>query len=279
MTYSRKSYSYSSISRDKKCCSCTAIGCRRSCLRCLARVPFATLVATVMCVAGVVIFLGAVLRAVDSTIRMLEVVFERRSPYGPSELRAAALVAAALMGLLELCLLLVGCLTTGPTRERLGNRARVGGRLSCALLLALSYLALLAWLVLALFMAISALLCALAGALCNQLKQEQQCLDLRQFEFLISQETTPLRHTGEPLLLLCGAQRKEFCKDWVEPSSLLLWLGAAAALLVLLGLVQHLMCLAANYAHLRDQQKLLDLQLLQDLQDTEMTTLGSKDRF
>lgn len=104
------------------------------------------------------------------------------SPYrcSPSELRAAALVAAALMGLLELCLLLVGCLTTGPTRERLGNRARVGGRLSCALLLALSYLALLAWLALALFMALSALLCALAGALCNQLRQEQQCLDLRQ---------------------------------------------------------------------------------------------------
>lgn len=88
-----------------------------------------------------------------------------------------------------------------------------------------------------------------------------------------------MRNTGEPLMLLCGGRRKEFCKDWVEPCGLLLWLAAGAGLLVLLGLVHHLMCLAANYAHLRDQQKLLDLQLLQDLQDTELTTLGSKDRF
>ncbi|KAM7290916.1 neuronal membrane glycoprotein M6-b isoform X2 [Ixodes scapularis] len=98
-------------------------------------------------------------------------------------------------------------------------------------------------------------------------------------EFLLPRDFPVYEANGKPAMQLCDVRRKEFCKDWVEQCGLLLWLAGGAALLALLGLVKHLMCLAANYAHLRDQQKLLDLQLLQDLQDTELTTLGSKDRF
>ncbi|CAN7939808.1 unnamed protein product, partial [Ixodes hexagonus] len=258
---------------------CIFAGCKRPCARCLSRVPFATLVATVMCCAGVAIFLGAVLRAVASTMRMIEVVFKRPNPYGPAELQATAVGTAVAMGLLELCLVAVGFLTTGPTRERLGARARIGGRLSCGLLIVLSYLVLLVWLVLALLLVAAALSVTLAGGLCNQLKQEHQCLDLTQLEFLLPQDFPVRLVDGEPAMRLCYERRKEFCKDWVEQCGLLFWLAGGAAVLALLGLAQHLMCLAANYAHLRDQQKLLDLQLLQDLQDTELTTLGSKDRF
>ncbi|CAN8032771.1 neuronal membrane glycoprotein M6-b isoform X1 [Ixodes scapularis] len=279
MTYNRKSYSYSSISKEKRCVCCSPNGCKRPCARCLSRVPFATLVATVMCCAGVAIFLGAVLRAVASTMRMVEVVFKRPNPYGPAELQAAAIGTAVAMGLLELCLVAVGFLTTGPTRERLGARARVGGRLSCGLLIVLSYLVLLVWLALALLLVTAALSVTLVGGMCNQLKQEYQCLDFRQLEFLLPRDFPVYEANGKPAMQLCDVRRKEFCKDWVEQCGLLLWLAGGAALLALLGLVKHLMCLAANYAHLRDQQKLLDLQLLQDLQDTELTTLGSKDRF
>lgn len=74
----------------------------------------------------------------------------------------------------------VGFLTTGPTRERLGARARVGGRLSCGLLIVLSYLVLLVWLALALLLVTAALSVTLVGGMCNQLKQEYQCLDFRQ---------------------------------------------------------------------------------------------------
>jgi len=43
--------------------------------------------------------------------------------------------------------------------------------------------------------------------------------------------------------------------------------------------IHYLMCLSANYAHIRDHEKFQELQDLQFLQDGEMTLVGSKDRF
>ena len=42
--------------------------------------------------------------------------------------------------------------------------------------------------------------------------------------------------------------------------------------------VHYLMCLAANYAHIKDQEKFMDLQEIQFLHESEMSTLP-KDRF
>jgi hypothetical protein len=43
--------------------------------------------------------------------------------------------------------------------------------------------------------------------------------------------------------------------------------------------IHYLMCLAANYAHIRDHEKFQELQELQYLQDPELSVAGSKDRF
>lgn len=43
--------------------------------------------------------------------------------------------------------------------------------------------------------------------------------------------------------------------------------------------IHYLMCLSANYAHIRDHEKFQELQELQYLQDPELSVAGSKDRF
>jgi len=43
--------------------------------------------------------------------------------------------------------------------------------------------------------------------------------------------------------------------------------------------IHYLMCLSANYAHIRDHEKFQELQDLQFLQDGEIPLAGSKDRF
>jgi len=43
--------------------------------------------------------------------------------------------------------------------------------------------------------------------------------------------------------------------------------------------IHYLMCLSANYAHIRDHEKFQELQELQFLQDPELSVAGSKDRF
>jgi hypothetical protein len=43
--------------------------------------------------------------------------------------------------------------------------------------------------------------------------------------------------------------------------------------------IHYLICLSANYAHIRDHEKFQELQELQYLQDPELSMAGSKDRF
>jgi len=56
-------------------------------------------------------------------------------------------------------------------------------------------------------------------------------------------------------------------------------LATAACLLVIISLIHYLICLSANYAHIRDHEKFQELQEMQYLQDPELSMAGSKDRF
>lgn len=90
-------------------------------------------------------------------------------------------------------------------------------------------------------------------------------------------------------LKICDTNRvKLFCRDYVEKAEVMFILATIAALLVVLSLVHYLMCLSANYAHIRDHEKFQELQELQYLKDDDLDTpqsgLGtldhrSKDRF
>jgi hypothetical protein len=71
---------------------------------------------------------------------------------------------------------------------------------------------------------------------------------------------------------------KAFCKDAVEKAEVMFILATLSCLLIILSLVHYLMCLAANYAHIRDHEKFQELQELQNLNDMEFTA-SSKDRF
>lgn len=78
---------------------------------------------------------------------------------------------------------------------------------------------------------------------------------------------------------ICEPYRmKAFCKDGVENAEVMFILATLATLLVILSLVHYLICLAANYAHIRDHEKFQDLQEIQNLSDLEYSVV-SKDRF
>lgn len=70
---------------------------------------------------------------------------------------------------------------------------------------------------------------------------------------------------------------KVFCKDSVEKAEVMFILASLSCILVILSLAHFLMCLAANYAHIRDHEKFQELQEIQNL--TEMEYGASKDRF
>ena len=71
---------------------------------------------------------------------------------------------------------------------------------------------------------------------------------------------------------------KAFCKDGVEKAEVMFILATLSCLLIILSLAHYLMCLAANYAHIRDHEKFQELQELQNLTEMEYSA-ASKDRF
>lgn len=103
------------------------------CNDCMARVPYATLIATIMCCLGVGIFCGTMYRGATLSSLMMDQVFNFRLGW----LEAVQLIFATIgasMAALGFMILCVGCLATGATRHKVYRawRTRVGGRISCA---------------------------------------------------------------------------------------------------------------------------------------------------
>lgn len=103
------------------------------CKSCITRIPYATLIATVMCLIGVGIFCGTMYRGASLSIIMFDVVFHFRLLWIEA-VQMIFVVIGASMGALGFMILFVGCLATGSTRYKVYKawRSRVGGRISCA---------------------------------------------------------------------------------------------------------------------------------------------------
>lgn len=71
---------------------------------------------------------------------------------------------------------------------------------------------------------------------------------------------------------------KAFCKDGVEKAEVMFILATLSCLLIILSLIHYLICLSANYAHIRDHEKFQELQEIQNLNDMEYSA-ASKERF
>lgn len=99
----------------------------------MTRMPYATLIATIMCLAGVGIFCGSMYRGLAFTRRMFEEIFAWRIDWLET-VQLTFVILGGCMGAVGLLILFVGFLATGETRKSVYKawQARVGGRISCA---------------------------------------------------------------------------------------------------------------------------------------------------
>lgn len=238
------------------------------CSRCMTRVPYGTLIATILCCAGVLAFLICLYRAVRLTLTMFEIVFTYNLEW-LSDLRVIFIIVGAFMGVLAITLLVLGIFSTGPTRSKVyrGWKSRVGGRISSGLCMAIVYVLTLVWLAMTCCLVVVVFVFYIWKRMCDT----SECIDLKQFHFLFP------NGTDIKILEICD-KKKIFCTDTVKYAGPYYIIAFAASLLVIISLIHYIMCLAANYTRIKDQEKLKDLQELQYLQDSEMGTLP-KDRF
>lgn len=244
------------------------------CQSCMARIPYATLIATLMCLLGVGIFCGTMYRGASLTIIMMDQVFHIRLIWIEAVQMIFTVIAAG-MAALGFMILFVGFLATGATRYKVYRawRSRVGGRISCAVLMGLTYLLNFVWTLILCFLVIVTFIYTMFWNMCSSVERSLSCIDLTQFYFMF-----PANTKIEEMKICDKYEIKAFCKDGVENAEVMFILATLATLLVILSLVHYLMCLSANYAHIRDHEKFQELQEIQNLNELEYSAT-SKDRF
>ncbi|XP_066146353.1 proteolipid protein DM beta isoform X2 [Euwallacea fornicatus] len=248
---------------------------RGCCEKCLTRIPYATLIATIMCALGVIIFCGTMFRGASLSVLMFSQVFNMQL-FWVDAVKMTFVLIGACMGALGLMILTVGFLATGATRHKVykGWGSRVTGRLSCAIFMGITYVLQIAWLLMFCCLVVVTFLFTIFWKMCEnpRVASMQDPIDLTQFYFLF-----PAGTRQEHMKVEGESNVKAFCKDYVEKVEIMFILATVSAVLVILSLVHYLMCLAANYAHIRNQEKFLQFQDLQMLNDADM--LSAKDRF
>lgn len=206
------------------------------------------------------------------------------------------IIIAAGMAALGFMILFVGFLATGATRYKVYRawRSRVGGRISCAVLMGITYLLNFTWTLILCFLVIVTFIYTMFWNMCSSVEQSLSCIDLTQFRkssrisniiietklvYLCSVDFMFPPNTKLEDMKVCEKYEiKAFCKDGVENAEVMFILATLSTLLVILSLVHYLMCLSANYAHIRDHEKFQELQEIQNLNELEYSAT-SKDRF
>ncbi|KRZ11913.1 Neuronal membrane glycoprotein M6-b, partial [Trichinella zimbabwensis] len=232
----------------------------------IGRVPFASLIALSITWIGVAVFAAMNFQAVNASLQQLRSVFNAEIHW-LNKVQLSFIVSAVIMFVFAGLLTVIGALATGSTRDRVyyGWKARLGGRISTALFLTLTYLVHIFWL--AIFTVVVSLcfvncilkrLCATVPAY-----TVDDCLDLSLFSVFFgdmrSSETWKL----------CGAALQQFCV-LTESANNYYIVSYFASLAVLLGLVHFMICLSANYAHIKDGFKYSELKEIQLIEETEL---------
>ncbi|XP_031340822.1 proteolipid protein DM beta isoform X1 [Photinus pyralis] len=248
---------------------------RGACDACMSRIPYATMIATIMCTLGVIVFCWTLFKGASLSMLMFEQVFKVRL-YWIDAIQMIFVIIGACMGALGCMILTVGCLATGATRRKVYRawRSRVGGRIGCAIFMVVTYILQIAWILMFAFLVIITFVFTIFWNMCDnpRVKELRDCIEFQQFYFLFPKGTL------QEHMQVCGENDiKLFCGDYVDKAELMFILATAATVLIILSLIHYLMCLSANYAHIRDHEKFQELQDLHYLTDPDMG--GSKDRF
>ncbi|VDD90637.1 unnamed protein product [Enterobius vermicularis] len=242
---------------------------------CLARVPYASVMAFFMSVVGVLLFSVMMARAFNASIEQTKRLFNNDELPFLSKIHIFFLVVAVTMGLIAIISLTIGAMSTGATRGEFfrGVKGQFGGRCANILAMILNYASLLCW--------IFALACT--ASLCFVYRVfDRLCYPIIRFSDSTCFDFTVFQPLVEPFssksLKLCGGDLQQFC---ALSSTAYLWyiVGFIGSFLTVLGLVHFLICTAANYTHVSLGKKAEELKTLVMSNDMEALNYASKKNY
>uniref|UniRef100_A0A915IHB9 Neuronal membrane glycoprotein M6-b n=1 Tax=Romanomermis culicivorax TaxID=13658 RepID=A0A915IHB9_ROMCU len=236
---------------------------------CLGKIPYASLISFLLTCVGVGVFSTTCYMGFTISIQQWhKLPASQHTDFTYlDKVRLSFTILAVLMTIFSLILLLDGCLATGSTRDKVyGNRRsrRLGGRITCALLLAFAYLFQLAWLLIFGLISMVLVVYGFLRFTCASLEigsddDQSRCIDLSLLIGVKNGQSSQL----------CRQDVKDFCSSTYQASQYYA-LGFGACFLVVLGLIHFLICLSANYAHIKDGYKYYELEQIRSNEENEM---------
>uniref|UniRef100_A0A915A7Q5 Uncharacterized protein n=1 Tax=Parascaris univalens TaxID=6257 RepID=A0A915A7Q5_PARUN len=233
---------------------------------CLLRVPFASLIASLLCAVGISLFAIMIAWSFNASVEQFRRALNTDSLPWLDKVQVFFIVITIIMAVAIILLLIVGTLSTGSTRDDIysGVKGQLGGRIANALAMLFTYMLNICWLICLIFIAIFCFIYYIFTSLCASLSaySDSNCIDFGIFRPLFQKipDSSSLR--------LCGGSIQEFC---ALSSSAFVWfiVGLIATLLIIKGLIHFLICCAANYAHVTSGRKYEDLRELLASEDID----------
>ncbi|XP_005992068.1 proteolipid protein DM alpha [Latimeria chalumnae] len=232
-------------------------GCFDCCVKCLSGMPYASLVATVLCFLGIALFCGCGHEALTGTQRLLETYFSRNFQDYSSLVNVIHVFQYVIYGtasfffLYGVLLLAEGFYTTSAVKRIFGEfKATACGKCMSATFIFLTYFLSVIWLVVFACSALPVFIyynmwstCQAMNALPDGAGRSQYCMDPRQYGVL-PWTATPGKVCGMALVSICN--KPEF--NMTYHLFITAFTGAAATLVSLL---TYMMSTTYNFAVLR----------------------------
>ncbi|XP_048087435.1 proteolipid protein 1a isoform X2 [Alosa alosa] len=238
------------------------MGCYECCMRCLGGVPYASLVATLLCFSGIALFCGCGHQALTETERLIETYFARNLQdyitlaYLIQYFQYIIYGLASFFFLYCIVLLAEGFYTTSAMKQTFGEfRSTVCGRCLSSTFIAVTYILAVIWLLVFALSALPVYFFYNMDATCHTIDDltetptsiNQLCIDARQYG-LLPWNAIPGKACGMTLSNVCKTREFFLTYD--------LYIAAfAGAGITLLALVHYSTHLAVTQVLMRRQQQ------------------------
>uniref|UniRef100_A0A7I4Y8A6 Conserved plasma membrane protein n=1 Tax=Haemonchus contortus TaxID=6289 RepID=A0A7I4Y8A6_HAECO len=243
---------------------------------CFNRIPYASLMAALLCFIGVILFSVMMAWGFNATAEQTRRTLKIQDWPWVDKVQVFFVVIAVLMSLFSLFFLLVGFSATGATREEMYKRkeAKCGGRFACVVAMLFCAALLICWLFI---ISIVSIFCGsyfIFDDLCLDMSTftEENCINFEVFAPLV-------RSFSSADLRLCGGDAQQFCAFSATARSWYIvgWVGSC---FVIIGLSSFLAVLAANYAHVGNVGRYVELRdLALDVSSNGSPTHSKEDSF
>lgn len=234
------------------------------CTEKIGSVPFASLLATVICLVGIGVFCGTLYQALHIfLVQIVDELFHFKVGW-LEVLQVVFIVIAVAMGVLSIILLVFGILATGDTRKNVysGAKCIMGGRIMAAFFLCLSYLLNIFWMGIISFGVIPIIMYVSVSSICNHYVYGKEannityCFDLVNYGLFVKGSHSS--GSSNIVSKVCPPTNlPRFCQR-VEESGQLFCVSYAGSFLISLAMIHFMIILSSNYTRIKISKELTE---------------------